>query len=172
MRLLALDLSLTGSGWATSLDEYGTHSTTTKGVERLHELYLWLMDLTWSDTRDDLGVDLALIEGYAYGKGNQAHQVGEWGGVARFTLYRIGLPFVEVPPAVLKKFATGKGNAPKPDMRMELYKRSGLDVADDNAVDALWLLALGRELVGDPLWDMPKANREVLAKVELPEGVT
>jgi len=65
----------------------------------------------------------------------------------------------------LKKYATGKGTAPKPDLRMELYKRSGLDVADDNAVDALWLLAIGRELAGDPLWEMPQAHREALGKL-------
>src|SRR5690606_3576769 len=111
------------------------------------------------------GFDLAVIEGYAYGRHNKAHQIGELGGIIRLTLHEENVPFIEVPPAVLKKYATGKGTAPKPDLRMELYKRSGLDVADDNAVDALWLLAVARELAGDPLREMPKANRDVLGKL-------
>lgn len=168
MTILALDLSLTATGWATSLDEHGVYTPDSKGTERLHELYMWLMHATWADT-DEPGVDLAVIEGYSFGsRGRSVFNIAEWGGVARFTLYRIGVPFVEVPPAVLKKYATGKGNSPKPTMRMELYKRTGLDIEDDNTVDALWLLAAAHQATGDPLWDMPKANVEALGKVEWP----
>lgn len=170
MRLLALDLSLTGTGWAAAIDEYGveTEPGRLRGAERLTEWAGWLLYMIYEEARPHV----AVIEGYSYASKNQAHQIGEWGGVARYILHDHFVPFVEIPPPTLKKYATGRGNAPKPDMRMELYKRSGLDVADDNAVDALWLLALGRQLTGDPLWDMPKANCEALAKVELPEGVT
>lgn len=163
MRVLALDLSLTATGWATTLNDHGVYGTHAKGVERLNVLDGWLSGLV-----DASRPQVAVVEGYAYGKGNQAHQVGEWGGVARLRLYSDGVPFVVVPPAVVKKYATGRGNAPKPDLRMELYKRAGLDVADDNEVDALWLLAAALEVAGDPLWPMPKANVDALAKVEWP----
>jgi Holliday junction resolvasome RuvABC endonuclease subunit len=169
--ILALDLSLTATGWAHDYDgklQYGTQSTSHRGVDRLYDLDYWLSCMTW-------GVlpDLAVIEGYSYAaRGSALFQIAEWGGVARLNLFKDRTPYIEVPPAVLKKYATGRGNATKPDMRMALYKRSGLDVADDNAVDAIWLLAIGRELVGDPLWDMPKTHVEALKKVALPEGVT
>lgn len=163
MKILALDLSLTATGWAITPDHFGTERAAGTGVERLAEYKQWLRRMLLP------GFDQAVIEGYAYGRHNKAHQIGELGGIIRLTLHEENVPFIEVPPAVLKKYATGKGTAPKPDMRMELYKRSGLDVADDNAVDALWLLAVARELAGDPLWDMPKANREALGKVALPE---
>jgi Holliday junction resolvasome RuvABC endonuclease subunit len=175
MTILALDLSLTATGWAKSLDEFGVcRPGGVRGVERLQILENWLysriVDATSAFATPT--VDLALIEGYSYAaKGSALFQIAEWGGVARLTLYQHDIPFIEVPPAVLKKYATGRGNATKPDMRMALYKRSGLDVADDNAVDAIWLLAIGRQLVDDPLWEMPKAQVDALGKLEVPEGV-
>lgn len=174
MRILALDLSLTATGWAITrgdlVSSYGVATPTNglRGVERLQKWQEWL-DLRSPDD-DSPGYDLVVLEGYSMGsRGRAVFNIGEWGGVARLTIYQAGIPFVEVPPSTLKKFATGRGNAPKPDLRMELYKRSGLDVADDNAVDALWLLAAARERYGEPLWPMPKANVEALGKVDWPE---
>lgn len=170
MRILALDLALQDVGWATSLDHFGVETGPGKlrGVERLDAWQDWLDHIAGGPA-----FDLAVIEGYAFSRVNQrgVRSTAEWGGVARLTLYQAGVPFVEVDPATLKKFATGRGNAPKPDMRMALYKRSGLDVADDNTVDALWLLAAGRELAGNPLWPMPKTQIEALSKVVWPSRV-
>lgn len=167
MRVLGLDLSLTATGWATGLDRYGVYKPATRGVGRLVELNQWLTDLVWNLGADPDG-ELAVIEGYAYAKTNQAHQIGEWGGVARLTLYQAGIPYVEVPPAVLKKFSAGRGNATKADMRMALYQRTGIDVKDDNTVDAIWLAAAGHQAAENPLWDMPKTNVAALEKIQWP----
>lgn len=102
-----------------------------------------------------------------------AHGAGLTGmaqGVVRLALLNCGLPFVTVPAATLKKYATGKGNATKADMRMAWFQRGGEDVRDDNQVDALWLRQIGLALLGDPAAiAMPKVNRDALAKLELPE---
>ena len=76
---------------------------------------------------------------------------------------RIGLNIAEVPyaslsPGTVKKFATGKGNADKPDMRMALYQRAGLDLKDDNQVDAWWLRALALHWLGHPVVQLPKSH--------------
>lgn len=165
MTILGLDLSLTATGWAVSPDEFGVERTAGKfrGTDRLVEYRYWLKAMC-----DRYAPAQAVLEGYSFGsRGRAVFSIAEWGGIARLVLVDRGVPFVEVAPAVLKKYATGRGNAPKPDMRMELFKRSGLDVADDNAVDALWLLAIGRELAGRPLWSMPKINRDALSKLEV-----
>lgn len=160
-----MDLSLTATGYATTNQSGVYHrAKDLRGVERLHDLAVWLHGLAF-----DLAPDLAVIEGYSFGsKGSAIYGVAEWGGVARLTLYDSGIPTVEIPPGVLKKYATGKGNATKPDMRMELYKRSGVDVADDNRVDALWLLAAASEAYDEGLWPMPKDRLAVLGKIDWP----
>lgn len=163
MKPLALDLSLTATGWAMSLEQHGVHHTgTLRGVERLVALQDWLADMLY-----DHDPDMVAIEGYAMGaRGRAVFNIGEWGGVARLTIQQAGVPYVEIPPSTLKKFATGRGNAPKPDMRMELYKRTGLDITDDNEVDAIWLAAATHQAYDDPLWKMPAANVDALAKVD------
>lgn len=49
--------------------------------------------------------------------------------------------------SVLKKYATGRGNASKVDM-MEAARRKGWTFEDDNECDALWLLDYGRREIG------------------------
>lgn len=169
MRVLALDLSLTATGWATFLDDDRVRHGTEKGPGKQRgtvRLQLWR---DWLVGRLQTRYDLAVIEGYAMGaRGRAVFNIGEWGGVARLVLLDHHVPTVEVAPATLKKFATGRGNAPKPDMRMELFKRTDIDVADDNTVDALWLLAAAKQAAGEPLWSMPKVNVEALTKVSWP----
>lgn len=57
-----------------------------------------------------------------------------------------GIPVEGVYPSTLKKYATGKGNAPKADVIVAAYDRwPGADVRDDNQADALMLLAWALE---------------------------
>lgn len=97
---------------------------------------------------------LVVIEGPSFGPQNRAGQAhlraGLWWHIAA-TMTARACDLVEVPPATLKKFATGKGNATKADMRMALYKRAELDIADDNQVDAWWLLQVGLHLLENPM---------------------
>jgi crossover junction endodeoxyribonuclease RuvC len=61
------------------------------------------------------GGDLVVIEGYSFGsQGRAVFDIAEPGAGVRFLLYRLGIPFADVPPATLKKFATGKGRSSPP----------------------------------------------------------
>jgi hypothetical protein len=85
-------------------------------------------------------------------------------GVIRLACINADLPYVTVPAATLKKFATGKGNATKADMRMAWFQRAGFDVRDDNQCDALWLYEIGLHLLGDDTaLPLPKAQTDALA---------
>ncbi len=54
------------------------------------------------------------IEGYAYGAtGNAILNIAENMGILKHKMYKIEQSFTTVPPTVIKKFATGKGNANK-----------------------------------------------------------
>lgn len=78
-----------------------------------------------------------------------------------------GPPYVLITPATLKKFATGRGNAGKPEMAVALFKRAGIELADDNQVDAWWLRAAGLQLLGEPIVQLPAAQIAALDKISI-----
>lgn len=94
---------------------------------------------------------------------------GKAQGVVRLACLMSNVPFVTVVPSSVKKFATGKGTADKPDMRMELYKRTGVDQKDDNQVDAFWMREMVLNYFGLGSIDLPKANLEGLTKIQWTE---
>lgn len=116
-------------------------------------------------------VDLVVIEDLP----THAHGAGITGmvhGVVRDRLLQLRVPYVLVTPASLKKYATGKGNANKADMRMALFQRTGVDLRDDNQVDAEWLRLMGLDALGHPAVDLPKAQRDALTKITWPQAVS
>jgi Holliday junction resolvasome RuvABC endonuclease subunit len=169
--LVALDLSLTATGCAgvPSVDEpvsLRTVSSSFKGVERLCDLLDGV--LAFVEFHDPV---LTVVEDLVHAaRGSSAGPLGMLHGAVRVALHRSGIEMAFVPPASLKKYATGRGNATKPDMRMALYQRAGLDLRDDNQVDAWWLAAMAADAAGVPLVSVPAAQRAALEKVEWPEG--
>ncbi len=123
-------------------------------------------------TPDCRFADLVVIEEVPPIRAHSIAPLAMLHGALRLELYRFGIPFVLVPPATLKKYATGKGTAKKPDMRMALYKRTNLDLDDDNQVDAWWLRAMAVDHYRGEGPNMPKANREALEKIAWPEANT
>ncbi len=53
-------------------------------------------------------------------------------------------PKTVVPPATLKKFVTGKGNTPKAEMPLRVYKKWGIEFEDDQGCDKLFAYCLHR----------------------------
>lgn len=165
LRVLGLDLSLTATGVAMPDGTLATIRTRTKEGDRR------LTEIAYAIGRTLHAVDLAIVEDLP----THAHGAGITGmvhGAVRSELIRFNVPYLLVPAATLKVFATGRGNSKKPELRMELFKRHGLDVADDNQVDAWWLRALGHDLTGQPLLDLPKTHRRALDKLALPKELT
>lgn len=118
---------------------------------------------------DDYRADLVVLEGYAYARANQAHQIGELGGVLRLALFEAGVRYIELAPSVVKKLATGKGNAGKEQVLVEAVRRLGYEGHDNNESDALWLLAAAQVHYGLTDLDLPKAHLAALDKVDWPE---
>lgn len=159
-RVLGLDLSITATGIAFPDGTTHTLRPHTNGDQRLLEI---VEDLTVPI----MCADLVVIEGPVV-RSNAAVTIGMVHGAIRTLLLKEETPYATVPPATLKKYATGRGNATKPDMRMELYKRTGIDLGDDNQVDAWWLQAAGLHHLGHPPVDLPKTQVDVLEKIEWP----
>jgi len=125
-----------------------------------------------SELVDAYGVDLVVIEGYAFaGKFNNSLQY-ELGACIRMKLWQDEVKFVEVPPTSLKKFVTGKGNVKKNLMLLAVYKRWDFDTEDDNEADAYGLAQFGRAMIGEPT-GVPAVNFTAVEKVlESHSGLT
>ena len=94
------------------------------------------------------GADLAVIEGYAFSKGDFAHAKGELGGVLRLMIVDSGMKLLEVTPNQLKKFAVGDHNASKEKVAVGVYKRWGKEFKENDETDAYILAEIGRAYLG------------------------
>jgi crossover junction endodeoxyribonuclease RuvC len=107
---------------------------------------------------------LVVIEGpsYASAASASAHDRSGlwWLLIDAFTVR--GWRVVEVPPSSLKKYATGKGNASKDQVLASAVRRFDFSIDNNNAADAAWLAALGHDLLGQPLIELPKDHMAAL----------
>ncbi len=166
MIVVALDLSLTATGVCYPGRGNGELRTETwksreRGCARLAalETYFYTMLRTARP-------ELVVIEGYAYGRGHAAHQVGELGGLVRLALWHRLIPMVVIAPAKLKRYATGRGNASKDQVLGAAVHRFGREFTDNNQADASWLYAMAMDGTGAPVVKMPVAHREALEGVD------
>jgi len=162
--ILALDLSLTGTGWCCDGDigRLATPASRVDGWERIALIARAVRGLL-------VGVDVVVLEGYSFGsQGRAVFQIGELGGIIRFWLWGHHIPYVDVAPGTLKKFATGKGNSPKDAMIAAAIRRFGFEGSDNNEADAFLLWCLARQGYGHPVAAVPKAQAQVAASIDWP----
>jgi crossover junction endodeoxyribonuclease RuvC len=108
-------------------------------------------------------IELVMIEGYSFGSSTKGMRaIAELGGAVRLALWRAHIPYLDVAPKTLKKYATGSGNAGKIQVVQAANTRLGYAGFDHNEADALWLHAMGTELLFVPVVDLPQTHREAL----------
>lgn len=139
MKIVGIDASLTGTGIAILNGSIRTECihTNLAGPQRLVEIREKVRGIVE-------GADLVVLEGYAFARPNQAHQIGELGGVLRVMLHEMGIEVLEVAPAAVKKYATGKGNAKKEEVAVAIYKRWGQEFKTNDEADAFVLATIGQ----------------------------
>jgi len=149
MRILGLDLSLTATGYVLLDDDFVAWYGSVGGgalrdVERLNFFDRWIRQELRDKRFDQVG-----IEGYSFASANGLPQQGELGGVIKLAIHQAGIPVTIIPPSTWKKLLLGKGNLPKDRVRIEAFKRYGVDFASQDALDA-WAVAmcLRRQLLG------------------------
>jgi hypothetical protein len=174
--VVGLDLSLTAAGYAGPDGTKVFASTGHKGdtlsrrASRLIDLACRIGDAVIAANPAGGPPDLVIIEGPAFSRvtGSMHDRSGLWWLVVAQLIETLSLDVIEVTPSALKKYITGKGNATKSDMRVAIFKRFGLDLADDNEADAFALRALGLDILSHPLAAMPAAHRAGLEKLPRP----
>lgn len=167
MRIIGLDLSLSATGVADLYEGSCLLRTISPprgmvGEERL----VWLQG-------DILGRiafgDSVVVEEIAYSRvQGGAFERGALHWMVRCGLVRRGIRFFLCPATTLKLFATGKGNAEKSMMLREVYRRWGVEAADDNQADAAALAYLGACLVGEREPEN-EAQRRAVASILTPK---
>lgn len=173
MAVVGLDLSLSSAGVAHAALERGVATLKPKektDPQRMVEMRQAVLTAVrvWSPQ------PLVMIEGFAFGQqrgASQAHKIGGLGWIVRVALLEAGIPYLEVAPAALKRFATGKGNANKDEVLIAAVK-AGARVEGNDEADAWWLRQMGLAAVGVSGADVPltAARLEVLDKIDFPEG--
>ena len=162
---IGLDLSLTSTGFACG-EIRSAVAVKTKGPERLVQVTEAILDLATAIDGDKV----CIIEGYAFASRNsQAHSIGELGGVVRVELWKRDIPYVEVPPTVRAKFATGKGNASKGEVLSAVSARTGITWVGkgaDDICDAFVLEEMGLTYLKRQRYEWPSLNRSALEKVD------
>jgi crossover junction endodeoxyribonuclease RuvC len=163
MIITALDMSLTAAGWASTMIGSGV-LVPPKGRDRGIPRLRWMREAVIDRVA---GSELVVIEGYAFGaKGSAVINLGELGGVIRLALADAGKPYVEVPPACVKLFATGKGNAKKDEVLAAAIRKLSYTGHDHNEADALFLLAMATHVYGGSVFT--DYQQRAVAKIQWP----
>ncbi|MEW2393124.1 hypothetical protein AB0933_32660 [Streptomyces venezuelae] len=175
--VIGIDPSLTATGIASThgwCDVIG-HAKRTKDpgitqlphLGRLNALRALLNDILTTIAHPDLAVmELPAVSR----SGGGAHERGWlwWQLYARLTSR--GIPVGLLSPNQRAQYATGKGNAGKGAVVDAVARRFPAWTTDgnDNAADAVTLMAAGRDWLGHPITDLPKTHRAALDKAIWP----
>ena len=142
--VIGLDLSSTATGVATDV---GTSTIKPKGTlhARARAIAVEVSRVVLARSRP-----LVVMEAIGTRHVQTAIAIATVHALVRDRLHDIGIEPVEVPPAVLKKWATGKGNSDKTAMILSAT-RAGWDApegATDDQADAWWLYTIGCAITG------------------------
>jgi Holliday junction resolvasome RuvABC endonuclease subunit len=73
-------------------------------------------------------VEHVYLEDYAFGATGRVFHIAENTGILKYNLWQNDIPIVTIPPTVIKKFATGKGNANKETLQEHFITETGIDI--------------------------------------------
>lgn len=102
---------------------FGRYLPELYGIQRYNYICRWAMDIIKS-----YDVECVFMEDYAFGAQGRVFHIGENTGILKQSLYRRDIPYYTIPPTVIKKYATGKGNANKKKMLDHFLTYTGVDV--------------------------------------------
>jgi len=147
VKIVGIDASLTSTGIAVS-NGFNLRTATEsiesklKGADRLIEIREKIRE-------NIIFAGLVVLEDYAFSRPNQAHQIGELGGVLRVLIKEMGKKLLTVGTMQLKKFATGKHNASKEEIAVAAYKKWGIECRTNDETDAAVLVYIGLAYMGN-----------------------
>lgn len=167
MNILALDVSLTSTGIVTPDGAVTRYIPTTRGIERKHRIVARICDAMGEHVTDLAVIEAPVVSGRT--NGDKTIELGKVYGAIEDLLFFSRCPVAWVPPASLKKFATGKGNADKGAMLAAAIRTLGYAGSSHDEADALWLWHMGHARYGTAKVDLTQYRVDALAGVAWPE---
>lgn len=176
--VIGLDTSLTATGIASSngwceVIGYKRARSKDPGITQLpHPERLTAMRNLLNQVTTAIGCpDLAVMELPAPSRsGGGAHERGWFWWQLYHHLTTSYIPVGLLTPNQRALYATGKGTAAKGAVIDQVSRRfpAWTTEGDDNAADAVILMAAGRDWLGHPITDMPKTHRAAIDKAAWP----
>ena len=117
----------------TAVEYIGTsHKLYTSEPERYNNIANWVIDIIKSHKKDSWSLEQPIIqiEDYSFGSTGRVFHIAENLGLLKYKLkMECGWDYTLLPPSVIKKFATDKGNANKEMMLHAFEKDTGTNLA-------------------------------------------
>lgn len=106
------------------INTYGTlHKPWLTQMERFQHILDWFNEILDTDEPS-----VVALEGYSFMSKGRQHDKAELTGLVKMELHRRAIQVIDVSPAKLKKYATGKGNAKKDEMNDAFTAECGIDL--------------------------------------------
>jgi Holliday junction resolvasome RuvABC endonuclease subunit len=133
---------------------HGTLLEFTDAMERYDKISSFFIDRVL-----DNDVQYVYIEDYSMGSKGKVFNIAENTGILKYRLWNLQVPFYCVPPTVIKKFATGKGNSDKQKMQDVFEKENSIRLKvelnmtekqwnpSSDIIDAYWICKYGFTLM-------------------------
>lgn len=92
-------------------------------VERYENISKWILNSLFNYT-----ITKVFIEDYSYGSTGRVFHIAENTGVLKYLLFKHNYQYETIPPTVIKKIATGKGNANKELMQVAFVQETNHNI--------------------------------------------
>lgn len=163
MKILGLDISSTSTGYC--LPDGGAGYCAPKhpdSFERVRQM----RDFVVGDILDfGTPVDFVMKEAIGTSMVWTAISIAKGHALIEDELVRRGIPFAEIAPNTLKKFATGNGLSTKSQMSVAAAKLGYDGDGQEDAMDAWWVRQVGLALHG--IWEVPETDYRLDILTEL-----
>jgi len=95
----------------------GTYFEFQDNIQRYDLISSFFLDCIYSKVVNEDNEVKVFIEDYSMGSKGRVFNIAENTGILKYRLWQLGIFYETVPPTVIKKFATGKGNSNKERMQ-------------------------------------------------------
>ena len=163
--IVGLDLSLTSTGVATADRTWRIKPKAVRQDAPLPDRFVRhrVIRSTILDLLAEVRPELVVVEGPSHGSqhGHEHERGGLWWAVLDL-VDQADISILVATPNMIKKYATGKGNADKDIVLSAANRRFPWFEGGNDEADALWACAMGYEVRGQPLVGLPRAHTDAL----------